>query len=512
MALVQLVALFISAGALLYALSCWRQRRMAWFCFAMIAVFFNVFGYFLEITAADASAAIVACKVSYIGVPHIGTTLYLFSRDYTGRRQLGVGLRNVVIGIGLLFTLAVVAYPQVPLFYQDLTFNTEGLVNHLEVTPGPLYYPCFVFSFALIIMAFLNLVVGFLREKRYEGSFVFFAGIAVPMLAQLYAIFFGLINGWNPVLLSLTLSSLLLALFLAFWRQAEWQSTGREQVVQNMPDAFILIDNKGLVLDYNLSAARYFPALSSSTIRLRLVDIWDFPPENYLNYGTYQIEMQQNSATRYLKVVTAALDADGKVTGTCVTINDDTVNHLMMEELSRLARYDELTGLNNRATFFRDATYSFDLTLRQGTKEGCALMLDIDFFKQVNDTYGHAIGDEVLRFIGALMLNRFRHTDILGRYGGEEFCVWMPATSLPGAYQVAEEIREAAEQHDFQVAQDRFTVTLSIGIASVEAVQPGNLDDLVRRADLALYQAKNSGRNRICVYQPDNEPKSEESL
>jgi diguanylate cyclase (GGDEF)-like protein len=490
----------VSAGVLIYALSCWRQSRMAFFAYTALAVLFNVLGYFLEVTASDLNAAIVACKVTYTGAPLTGVMLFFFSLDYTGRKRIAAPARNTIIGIALLFTVSTFLYPDIPLFYSNLEFSTEGLVNHLVVTPGPLYYPCFAFTFIFTIWAFFNLVVGFIREKRYEGSLVFIFSIALPLLAQVYAIVFGLINGWSPVRAALAFGILLLAIFLSRYRQAEWQSIGREQVVQEMQDAFILIDNKGMVLDYNLSAAGYFPALGSKTGKVTLSELWDFPVVNYTHYGTYQTDFDKNGRILNLKVTTAPLDANGKVTGTCVTINDDTVNHLMMQELSRLARRDDLTGLNNRATFFQDATTSFDLAVRQGELTGCAMMMDIDFFKDVNDTYGHAVGDEVLRFMGKLLIKRLRHTDIIGRYGGEELVVWMPATSLEGAKRVAEEIRVAVQEEHFEVGSARFNVTISIGIVDMASVELRDFEDLIKKADLALYEAKNTGRNRVCVY------------
>lgn len=498
--LVTALSLVASVVVLMYALTCWRQRNMMYFAYLSLAIAVNVLGYFLEVTSATLEAAIVACKVAYVGVPLTGILLFLFSIDYYQRISINRALRITLIAFAPLFTVAVFAYPWSTLFYQNLSFSTEGLVHHLVVTPGLLYYPCLIYSSIFSIFAFVNLMVGFFRQKRFEGALIFIVAICIPLFTQAYTTAFGLINGWNPQRTALTLSVVLLAIYLARYKQAEWQSVGRELAVQDMNDAFILLDNKGVVIDHNLSAESFFPEFKQRRKHYKLEDIWNFSPENYRFHAVHQFDWKQGSHVKNLKITTSPLKANGKSTGTLLLINDDTVNNKMMQELTRMARIDELTGLNNRATFFHDAALSFNLALRQAHNNGCALMMDIDFFKNINDTFGHSTGDQVLIYVGALLCSRFRHTDICGRYGGEELSVWMPATSLKGALQVAEEIRRSAEAQTFEHEGAVFSVTISIGIACMHETQPLDFEDLVKMADYALYEAKNTGRNRICVY------------
>ena len=490
---------------MVYALTCWRQRHMMYFAYLTIVVTINILGYYLEVTSATLEAAIIACKVAYVGIPLSGVMLFMFSLDYSDRVNFNLPFRIFLFALAPLFTIAVFAYPASTLFYESLSFSNEGLVSHLIVQPGILYYPCLIFVTLLTILALVNLVVSFFRQKRFEGIIIFLIAIFVPLFAQIYIMVFGLIDGWNPQRTALGLSIVLLAIYLAFYKQAEWQSVGRELVVQEMDDAFILLDNKGIVIDYNLSALSYFPQLKQTTTLCKLVDLWEFPQENYGVYATHEYDIEQDGATKNLHVTTSQLDANGKVTGTLVVISDNTTNNLMLQELTRRARIDELTGLNNRATFFHDSSLSFDLAMRQKETKGCALMIDIAYFKLVNDTYGHATGDEVLIFIGQLIRSRFRRTDITGRYGGEEMSVWMPSTSLQGAFQVAEELRLAVEAKFYVHGDESFNVTISTGIACLFNANPESFEDLMKKADYALYEAKNTGRNKICVYS-DNTP------
>jgi diguanylate cyclase (GGDEF)-like protein len=491
---------------MVYTLTCWRQRNMMYFAFLTIAVSVNVLGYYLEVTSTTLEAAIVACKVAYVGAPLTGILLFMFSLDYSDRIKLSGVVRIILFALAPVFTVAVLIYPQSTVFYQDLVFSTEGLTPHLVVSPGLLYYPCLIYASVFTVLAFINLMIAFFRQKDYEGTIIFIVAIFLPLLVLFYTTVFGLIDGWNPQRSAMVISVVLLTIYLVRYKQAEWQSKGRGLVVQDMNDAFILLDNKGTVIDHNLSAEAYFPELKGRQ-RLKLAEIWEFPPENYTSYAVHQIDMQREGITRNLKVTTSPLVANGKTTGTLVVINDDTINNQLIQELTRMARIDELTGLNNRATFFHEASLSFDLARRQNEDRGCALMMDIDFFKNVNDSFGHASGDEVLVYMGALLRSRFRRTDICGRYGGEELSVWMPATSLAGAVQVAEEIRAAVEAKVFQHESSFFGVTISIGIACMRQADTGDFEDLVKKADDALYEAKETGRNRIRMYGSETTPR-----
>jgi len=166
------------------------------------------------------------------------------------------------------------------------------------------------------------------------------------------------------------------------------------------------------------------------------------------------------------------------------------------------ASHDGLSGLLNRSAFFSAAEHDYALMRRQGTP-GCALMMDIDFFKQINDTHGHSVGDQVIAGVATVLRERLRATDISGRYGGDEFCVWLPNTDRDGAVVLAEELRRgvAALQFYNEIGAS-LGVTVSIGLADSPAA---NIGALLEHADKAMYHAKHGGRNRIEVYTEERE-------
>jgi diguanylate cyclase (GGDEF)-like protein len=127
-------------------------------------------------------------------------------------------------------------------------------------------------------------------------------------------------------------------------------------------------------------------------------------------------------------------------------------------------------------------------------------MIDIDFFKKINDFYGHLIGDEVIKTVALTCNERLRRTDVIGRYGGEEFAILLPATNMENAMNVAESIRMQIEEMETTYSEHKIRVTVSIGISTVKGnvSEDIDMDHLIDQADMALYQAKNNGRNRVC--------------
>lgn len=166
-------------------------------------------------------------------------------------------------------------------------------------------------------------------------------------------------------------------------------------------------------------------------------------------------------------------------------------------ELNRLATTDTLTGLANRTNFFTLAGQELARARRYELPLSC-LMLDLDYFKQVNDGHGHAAGDAVLVQLGARLRGLLRDIDIAGRVGGEEFAILLPQTEEAQALLVAERIRHAVAAEPFRHGALALPVTISIGVASFGA-EPMDIDALLARADAGLYEAKRGGRDRVCV-------------
>jgi diguanylate cyclase (GGDEF)-like protein len=167
------------------------------------------------------------------------------------------------------------------------------------------------------------------------------------------------------------------------------------------------------------------------------------------------------------------------------------------DSLRELAFRDELTGLYNHR-FFQEV---FEAELQKSKRYQhpiSLLLLDIDYFKTVNDTYGHLIGDYVLKEVSQVMIRLVRHCDIVARYGGEEFAIVLPETGKVGAHVLAQRVRRGLEQHQFVYDSARFSITASIGLVSTDmAAITIERRALIECSDQALYAAKQNGRNRV---------------
>ena len=164
------------------------------------------------------------------------------------------------------------------------------------------------------------------------------------------------------------------------------------------------------------------------------------------------------------------------------------------ERIQFYATRDELTGLYNRRHFFQEVEKGFALANRKKLPYSI-LMLDIDFFKKINDTYGHQKGDQVLQEFAKILQHELRQYDIVGRIGGEEFLIYLHDVDKEAAFAAADRLRSLVEQTE--AARIRFTT--SIGVYSVDPNdgEAKELDEIYRLSDLALYEAKNTGRNRV---------------
>lgn len=165
-------------------------------------------------------------------------------------------------------------------------------------------------------------------------------------------------------------------------------------------------------------------------------------------------------------------------------------------KLEKMAMKDGLTGLYNHRLILELFEKEYNKAKRND-KNIAFIMLDIDYFKNVNDSYGHRVGDEVLKGIANTIQKNSRKSDIVGRYGGEEFCAILPDISIDQANSVCERIRKVVERNTFKIGSNNINVTISIGICFKYSANNTNCEEMIIHADNALYRAKNTGRNRI---------------
>ncbi|MEN4046089.1 sensor domain-containing diguanylate cyclase [Sulfurimonas sp. NWX367] len=210
------------------------------------------------------------------------------------------------------------------------------------------------------------------------------------------------------------------------------------------------------------------------------------------NYHNILIDKTKDDRLYYADLkITPLFDENRNIQNFVSTSTDITSRIEMEKELKKLATIDSLTEIYNRYKI--DDAINIEIQRYKRYKEPfCILMFDIDHFKVVNDTYGHDIGDRVLKALSRLVLKHIRKTDIFGRWGGEEFVVILENTTKEKAVVIAEKIRKRVEAYTID---KKYKITISIGVAEYQ--EPQTREELVKKADDALYRAKQNGRNQV---------------
>ncbi len=261
---------------------------------------------------------------------------------------------------------------------------------------------------------------------------------------------------------------------------------------------------------------------SSTSLNWEQTDNGQLPWQSILDGADMQSGTSVKLRTGYQQLSTFTVNATAiagradEIRGALITFNDVTeieikhaeLSHALVkleksqleitrqnEELEYLATRDPLTGSLNRRSFFSGFDALFAEAQESGEELTC-VMTDIDHFKSVNDTHGHGVGDDVIKYLADILTEHSRPNDLVGRFGGEEFCIVMPATSLTQGYEVAERIRVAIEKGVGADFFDIVQITASFGVASIRsgADKP---NDMVEQADQALYHSKENGRNQV---------------
>lgn len=293
-----------------------------------------------------------------------------------------------------------------------------------------------------------------------------------------------------------------------------------QEVLDSVPDSFGILNSDREVVYCNSTFASMFGVTKEEAIgnhhKALLERAWhsdsgvNIESKDFCSWFEELVETQQAHAMnhfesdmkdgRWYKMTRINLN-NGYMLTFGVDITDLKNTQKSLEEanqhIEQLANTDQLTGVNNRRAFDRFAVQEMERAIRY-QQSLSLLVLDIDFFKSINDNYGHEGGDDVLKEFARLCGSLLRQSDTLCRIGGEEFAALLPMTDISAAHSIAERIRLHVERHEFFLSRvnQRIKITVSIGLSFlIETDQ--EIKDLLVRADAALYEAKGNGRNQV---------------
>ena len=494
----------------LIALFAWRRRaapgaRPLVLLSLAVAVWSAAYG--VGAGYSDLSLRILYAKIQYLGISLIPLGFLTLVFQYTGRPKRAI-LRRTLLGLmgAAAAIICVLAWTSEfhTLLWRDLKLVFLGEIPVLKIRYGPAFWLNVALTYSSSVYGFLLLFFTFRRSfgLRRKQSAILITGFFIPWLFNLfYIIRLGPLAPFDLTPIAYALTCIVFSMGLFRFGLLDLAPIARETIIEEMKEGVIVIDPRGRAVDAN-PALLALTGKSSSQI-LGLPPEATFPSWPWNTRDGYSVADRQIEFTPGAGLMPLTLELhrsplrnrSGEFLGFAVLIRDISERKRMEKELIRTARTDSLTGLRTRGRFFEIAREVFQRALDDDT-DLSVLMIDADHFKFINDRHGHAAGDAVLRAIADRIARAVRSYDVLGRYGGEEFSLLLPDSSAVEARAVAEKILNAMRASPIEAGGLRLKVSVSIGIASLKNSPDESFDQLLDRADAALYLAKNSGRDR----------------
>jgi len=461
-------------------------------------------GFAIEVAAVQLEGKLFWANIQFLGILLLPVSWLEITLLFTGQAKY---LKRYA---ALLFPL---------LFLMLAVIWTNGIHHlfrgapHLDCATGPFcvldndYGAFFYLYAALVYILFLSSLgmmahsLAITKPLYRQQLILLIASLFLPLLTDvLYVLGISPIPNFNFTPMTFSVAVIFVAIALFRFRLFNTLPLAYDMIIENMRDGVLVLDSHNAVVDINPAAQRLLGIDGKQAIGEQVEVIFRKMPEiveRFLDVPSAKtvVQIGRDGNERYFDVVISPVDGRGaEYSGRTVTIHDTTERFRLYQEVERLAQTDPLTGLFNRRYFFESAERELLRSARY-KKSISLLMLDLDGFKMVNDTYGHGIGDSVLREVAVLLKDTLRRNDLVGRYGGEEFIILLPEIDMAGAYEVAERLRANITTKSMQANEAVFWITASIGISAFG--EGDTFSSLVDAADAALYRAKALGKNRV---------------
>jgi diguanylate cyclase (GGDEF)-like protein len=455
-----------------------------------------ILGYAFEITANDFDSAFIGLITEYISYPFISPLVFLYAVSHVRKKTTRL-FRIAIFIIPLAQSVLAITSMSHSLYYKSMEYSPPPPIAAMRVDGTVLYYICFAYIFLLLFGSSFLLVQSAIKQKgtkRYVELATAIAFLVPVVMTSLYV--FDL-TPWNydltPVFLFIT--CLIVIICTIKYNYLHFLPLVTSQMVNEMRDAFVVLDAEGGYISSNIAAKKLFNFLNTMEFG---DEIPEEQQEYFRTYGSeFEFSITENNQKTFYKASVGFIKKREKIVCLTFVYYNITNTKKLINELNRKASYDALTGVFNRGTLMQSLEVVCEKS-RSKNISAAVLMLDIDHFKKVNDTYGHQCGDETLKEVTRCVTSRLRKSDVFGRYGGEEFCAVIGGVDKDIAMTVAESIRKIIEKTPFTFEDQTFSVTVSIGVSIINPKEEKTVEELIAEADNALYEAKNTGRNR-CV-------------
>ena len=484
--------------------------------------------YAMSWSLVELADKILWMKIMFFGVIAAPTLFLVFILKIT-RHADWLTARNLSLLAVQPLVMIMVVWFNIQLMFDRMELELKGGFTVLRLERGVGFWINTYYTYALILLAFLILGASFLRANPFfkRQYLIVLISSIIPFAANIFSLTnYTELAGLDLGPVSFGISSILYAYAIFRHQFMDLVPVARGHLIESMSDGVLVLDEHGRIVDINpamQSIVDKEPSLLIGQNVSVVLNLWTPNTEQLLNGIETRKELRVSKkplSSRYLDLlITSLYDDNQKVNGRLLVFRDVTDRKevekdlrramdrlqtqlieigILQSQLREQAIRDVLTNLFNR----RYLEETLERELARATREAyplCVIMMDLDYFKEVNDTYGHEAGDVVLKTLAETVTKQSRHGDFVCRYGGEEFVLVMPNINIEIAKGRADELHQIINSLNIRYGVFNLTMTISMGVAMYPA-HGKTKEELMRAADQAMYAAKNTGRNRVVIY------------
>ncbi|MBC8061015.1 MAG: diguanylate cyclase [Clostridiaceae bacterium] len=500
-----LFSTIIAVALAIYSVKSSTVPGSNFFTFLCCAVAIFCFGYYMELQSKSMGVALFWNEVRYLAGPFLCILAVFMAFDYTGNTKLFQSKARIISLVLVPISIIVIRYTNNihHLYYTSIALTSNGFFHILVKAKGPLYFYYILF---LTICMICSTVI--YLKTALNSSSVTHLPILLMFLASLLPWFSFYMNMTNIAPYGIDYSAILLCpsailymLGIFKFRMLRTIPIARNTVFHHSKDGIIILDYNENIIDFNQSARLIFEQLTDKYLNQNFYSLFPTLLETVNLTGEnepFEFSLTKSGIEQYYSLENIRLKTKNNNTlGWLFIVSDITKLINNQKQLEVHATVDDLTNLINRRFFFELFYREFE-NVKQRNTPISLIMFDLDFFKKVNDTYGHLAGDELLKYVATKSKACIRDTDFIARYGGEEFMILLPNTKIKDAITLAERIRSQLEVVYCDYNNSKINVTASFGVTGFENYTTEmSVEKLIMAVDKALYSVKASGRNKV---------------
>ncbi len=479
------------------------SKRSIYFTTFTACIFIYSLGYLLEILSTTPESAMTALIVENAGIPVIAPFFFITTLSLFKERYLKTWMISGILFYGAIIFGCVFTNNYHHLYYSSVEMVYNGTSYYLSLGKGPIYIIQQIVSITFLFITYGVLLQRFVTGgKKLQnqmiyyifGSFLGFSGNILNLSGVIP-------SGVDPTPFAITIGVGIVLIDVMKYKLLDIVSISSNMAIESMDDSVIVLESDWCFLFCNKSAKMLFPSLGKFLGMEPVSQAEGWPPEllkcNEAGQVTFNRRNEESGAiSTYRANISKINSRKGKLFGWSIVIRDITDLTQLMKQLEQYATIDPLTNIFNRRHFINIANSELVKAKRQNIYLGL-IIYDLDDFKKVNDTYGHAAGDYVLSCSANAVKSQLRSYDVFARYGGEEFVIFTPCDNMEGFISFATRLCNVIRECEIVYEGINIPITASFGAVQIPPGQ--SLDTAMLEADKALYRAKDKHRGQVVM-------------